>query len=309
MGENAQLLDGRAYKGEHTGSVDVGKDVSILWRGNGLTAGGSAPVRAQLLSMQPVMLLHGSRFQSDPVSSTIESINSATTMQARECARQGVLCIHQVNPACAHNNNAIELDHVITATRKHAESLGLPILDSYSPALSRWFATHDGVHYTFSARVVDYPDPPFRWQWQGGVSHMNAMVLVNMLCNGLGSNHSNAQHAQHAQQHAQHAQHAKRGVGAVPTSATWIDHAGNCAPRIIQAGHTTMSDAQHACITNPDCQAVYATAALRVREWQQRSGVGSSLSCNTLQRGITYILKERIEHVRNVNVKRSVGRV
>ena len=42
MGENAQLLDGRAYKGEHTGSVDVGKDVSILWRGNGLTAGGSA---------------------------------------------------------------------------------------------------------------------------------------------------------------------------------------------------------------------------------------------------------------------------
>ena len=178
MGGNASLLDGRRFKGKDSGAVDVGRDVSLLW---------NPPIQsvdAFLISTGVVMMLFNLRNSANQVAEAIKAINQQTSVYARDCAQHGVLCIFQANPAIAHGDNAAELDLVVRATRAHAESLGLPILDSYEPALSRWFATHDGVHYTFSARVVEYPDPPFRWQWQGGVSHMNTMVYVNLLCNG-----------------------------------------------------------------------------------------------------------------------------
>ena len=76
-----------------------------------------------------------------------------------------------------------EIATAVEAAARYAESLGMPVLDAFWPSAARWFATWDGVHYTFSARVQDYPNKPFAWQWQGGVSHTNLIVYLNVLCN------------------------------------------------------------------------------------------------------------------------------
>ena len=110
-------------------------------------------------------------------------INGQTSSHHEACTRHGIVCVWQANSAVVRGNFSHEVDRVVAATRRYAESLGLPILDSYSPSLPRWFASWDGAHYTFASRVKQYPDPPFALQWQGGVSHMSTMVYINMLCN------------------------------------------------------------------------------------------------------------------------------
>jgi hypothetical protein len=57
------------------------------------------------------------------------------------------------------------------------------VLDAFATTDARWFASWDGLHYTFSARGTSSPPTHWRWQWQGGVSHSNTNILLNMLCN------------------------------------------------------------------------------------------------------------------------------
>ena len=59
--------------------------------------------------------------------------------------------------------------------------VGLQTLDAFTPTMSRWDATWDGCHYTFNAKCVEYDNPPFAWQWQGGVSHVMSMIYLNQL--------------------------------------------------------------------------------------------------------------------------------
>eukprot|EP00966_Prymnesium_polylepis_P102121 2365097-Prymnesium_polylepis.1 len=73
-------------------------------------------------------------------------------------------------------------------TSRTASRLGFPILDAYATTDSRWFASWDGLHYSFTARAGSARRAPpaqqrYRWQWQGGVSYTNTLVLLNMLCN------------------------------------------------------------------------------------------------------------------------------
>lgn len=120
-------------------------------------------------------------------SSSVASVTNRCLAEMRRvhaaCVRSRLPCIFHANPAVHRAQRSIQIAAVVANLRAHAKQLGMPILESHEPSLARWFASWDGVHYTFAARVAEYPQPLFRWQWQGGVSHMNAVVLLNLLCN------------------------------------------------------------------------------------------------------------------------------
>merc|ERR1712113_180556 len=62
-----------------------------------------------------------------------------------------------------------------------AEKLNIPVLDAAVRSDARWFSSHDGIHYSLSTGQ-GFREAGYSVQWQGGVSHMNGMVLLNMLC-------------------------------------------------------------------------------------------------------------------------------
>jgi hypothetical protein len=71
------------------------------------------------------------------------------------------------------------IDYMIQKIRKKAQDLGLNVLNTRDRTASRWFSSHDGIHFTMHTGKLD----DATYQWTGGASHMNAVVLLNLMCN------------------------------------------------------------------------------------------------------------------------------
>ena len=122
------------------------------------------------------------------------------------CDALGTLCVLRINPAVQHTqlldrrlwkgaaSGALtrrRMAAVADGLRRAGAALDFPILDSYAMTDAAWYASWDGLHYSFSARGADRAEAsPFAWQWQGGVSHMSTVALLNMLCNRCGRSDS-----------------------------------------------------------------------------------------------------------------------
>ena len=187
-------LDGRDFKPDVVRDLTLGakaaKRVTLTW--NWPRDARSAP-DAFLYSSQPVMRLASS---NGDVAKTISTITLEMAAYAAACNASRILCVVQLNPAVhrrwptkghpsgyGHGYGPRQVADVVSATRKLATALGLPILDSFAPSRARWDASWDGCHYTFNIKAVNYScsKAPLKWQWQGGVSAVNTLVYFNML--------------------------------------------------------------------------------------------------------------------------------
>jgi hypothetical protein len=206
QGDDAMMLDGRQYKVSSSGQMAVAFHLNgSKARGGRASAGeGAAASAAASHSIQTtwnpstVQMYRLSAFLFSPfpvqrfgqltdrrasVSSVVAAMKDQTSVAFRACQAAKLPCVFLSNPAVHRGVRSREIAAAVEAAARYAESLGMPVLDAHGPSAARWFATWDGVHYTFSARVQDYPDKPFAWQWQGGVSHTNLIVYLNVLCN------------------------------------------------------------------------------------------------------------------------------
>jgi hypothetical protein len=116
----------------------------------------------------------------------------------------GCEVIYYANPVVQHTHRHLDPPQRQRITRSRVRAIvralvlvahaeGVRVLDAYAMSDARWFASHDGIHYTWSSFSVNETEqdmnhskvaqPRSQEQWQGGVSWMNAVVLANMLCN------------------------------------------------------------------------------------------------------------------------------
>jgi len=198
-GRRRVYVDGRTLK-QAVGQlpqVKVGP-ITLVWQQSGPQSAGPPPnldVDAYVYSPALVTALaHGW---------SIECVVKVVTRELRAlraaCDARQILCIFRTNSAVQHtqmldprlwagaSNGGLTrrtMGAAVAQLKRRASELGFAILDSHAITDAMWYGSWDGLHYTFSARVSDpHGASPFRWQWQGGASHMSTIVLLNMLCN------------------------------------------------------------------------------------------------------------------------------
>jgi hypothetical protein len=74
------------------------------------------------------------------------------------------------------------LRQVVDKLRGTSLELQVPVLDAHILTAARWYASHDGTHYTESLGGTNSKQT-MEYEWQGGVSHTTTQVLMNMMCN------------------------------------------------------------------------------------------------------------------------------
>ena len=77
-----------------------------------------------------------------------------------------------------------QVSKVVKPLMQLAQDLQIEILDGRQMTEARWYASHDGIHYSWSSFDNELRPTTDVVQWQGGVSWMITTVLLNLICNG-----------------------------------------------------------------------------------------------------------------------------
>lgn len=110
------------------------------------------------------------------------------------CKKMNIRMIFYANPTIQHgslhlqerNREAItdeQVSKVVKPLMRRAQDLQIEILDGRRMTEARWYASHDGIHYSWSSFENELRPTTDVVQWQGGVSWMITTVLLNMICN------------------------------------------------------------------------------------------------------------------------------
>lgn len=177
-------FDGRAFKPDTEGKLTAGDSLELLWQ--------SSPEKEKLdvfVYTPAVIMGMYSHFSPDVLARSVA--RDLDRLQAI-CKQQDTHLIYYVNPAVQHASLRLTSEQsqnitrsnvlsVIKRGRSHAVDIGVDILDGSAMTLARWYASHDGIHYTWHVgrgHGVNALNMP---QWVGGVSWMITQILLNRI--------------------------------------------------------------------------------------------------------------------------------
>ena len=188
-----------------TGKYFNGKDFKPAWR-NSLSFDSFDAVwlgrdtEEDLKAVHPQIYIYAPRIVTALTTETVEDILAKNVIKLKEtyliCQKLKIRMIFYSNPTIQHGSV-----HHPKAVRKHitdenvskvvlvliqlAQDLQIEILDGTQITKARWYASHDGTHYTWSSFLNELRPKEDVVQWQGGVSYMITTVLLNVICNTL----------------------------------------------------------------------------------------------------------------------------
>jgi hypothetical protein len=112
----------------------------------------------------------------------------------RDLSSTDTILIYMANPAPSRERQLFDwpgmygkttrtnVNRVVEALKKVCQELNIPVVDAYITTEPRWYASHDGIHYT-NGLCGTNSAKGMRLEWQGGVSHYTPMMLLNLMCN------------------------------------------------------------------------------------------------------------------------------
>ena len=194
VGKNSSGVDGRKLKTNTIGKLQSG-ETTLWW------VGGEFPSIKKIKEMKTnvfmwapavVMGLYHSQGKTDTL---IKKYSDLMPTFSKTCRDANIDCYLFLNPTVQRHSVVLDDLHRKSITRSNvqeiinelkniAQKLKISVIDASITTDARWLATWDGIHYT-RGTYSDKDQSEFKdvYQWQGGVSWMNTLIFLNMVCN------------------------------------------------------------------------------------------------------------------------------
>jgi len=186
-------FNGRDFKPAWSKSLSFGT-FDAVWLG--------AYTEADLRAVNPQIYVFAPRIVTALGTDSADYILATNLVKLNEtwniCKKMNIRMIFYANPTIQHGSLHLRKLHreaitdeavskIVKPLMQLAQDLQIEILDGRQITEARWYASHDGIHYTWSSFENELRPTTDVIQWQGGVSWMTTTVLLNMICNNIHS--------------------------------------------------------------------------------------------------------------------------